>query len=486
MAASLMSRPSPWAADITVRAASVSGGEATGRHSRPSTSNESTRAHLTDAPLPAEMSRQEVLVIRTMMSLLIVALMLGGCGSDGSGSDVLVDSGQDAPGGDAEADTRPDSGPAPPVIRDACIEGEVPDAECYAQQRDPESDEIVTAMAIAERFMAEHAAESLAWNWEEGVLMVGILELYRVTQDASLLAYMQGWLDHHIDRGYQIIWSDSCPPAITAAVLYDITGEARYLRVVEDILEYLADDAPRSEEGGISHLGVVSPRLVTLWLDSLFMFGEVLVRWGEISGDADVLDEAEHQFQVFTELTQDADSGWMIHSVLGLDGAQEPDVFWARGNAWVTAAGHDYLRMRRLRGEEDAQVSAALDAQVAAIIASQDSSGLWWTVVNRPGETYLETSASALFAYGMARGYRYGFRNDEVLPTIASAVDGVLEMVEDDDQGRPVVTGTSIGTGVGGFDNYANVAIEDDVPYGVGAVILMLVEVSGLALPAPE
>lgn len=363
---------------------------------------------------------------------------------------------------------------------DQCVPGERPDESCYAEKRDPASDEVALALELADRFMAEHPAESLAWNWEEGVLAFSLVELYRVTRDQDLLSYLQAWIDHHIERGYRIMWSDSCPPATTALLLYVETGDEKYRNVVEDVLTYLYEQAPRSEEGGISHIGLVAPGAVSLWLDSLFMFGMVLVRWGELAEDEDALALAEEQFGVFFDLMQQP-SGWLQHAHYESGDPQEEDVFWARGNAWVTVASHDYLRARLLRGEEDHAVAEVLAAQVAAVLSTQDAeTGLWWTVPNRPGETYLETSASALFGYGLARGYRYGLREPSVLEAVHAAVEGLKSQIARDPSDRPVVSGTSLGTSVGDFEYYASIDVEDDVPFGVGAAILLLVEASGL------
>ena len=103
----------------------------------------------------------------------------------------------------------------------------------------------------------------------------------------------------------------------------------------------------------------------------------------------------------------------------------------------------------------------------------------WWTVLNRPGETYLETSAGALFAFGMARAWRNGLLGDEVLPAIAKAMVGVRSRLVDGVDG-PVVQGTSGPTSAGTFAEYSAVPQKDDILYGIGAVILSLIETSGL------
>jgi unsaturated rhamnogalacturonyl hydrolase len=349
----------------------------------------------------------------------------------------------------------------------------------FAAERAPSSEEVQLAKAIADRTIALHEPTELSWDWGEGTLMFSLVDLYRVTGDTTYRDYYRAWIDHHIDRGYLISMSDRCPPALSALALYQETCEDKYRVVVDDVLDYLYTVAPRTEQGGISHMGTVDLFGETLWVDSLFMFGNVLIRWGELTGNARALSEFSKQYRIFAELLQQ-DGGLFTHAY-GWPGYQDEGVFWARGNSWVTAAGYEYLRVRAERGEQDEAVRASLQRQVDAIIASQDpATGLWWTVMSRPGEIYLETSASALFALGMARGYRLGLLDDSVLPVIDRAMIGVRSKIVLDDQDRPMVTDISGPTTVGEFKDYAAVKLDDDISYGVGAVILALLETSGL------
>jgi unsaturated rhamnogalacturonyl hydrolase len=103
--------------------------------------------------------------------------------------------------------------------------------------------------------------------------------------------------------------------------------------------------------------------------------------------------------------------------------------------------------------------------------------------MDHPGEIYLETSAAALFGLGMARGYRYGHLPADVLETVGRALSGVRARIAQDGQDRPYVTGISGPTTAGSFASYAGVPLVDDRHFGVGAVLLFLVEASGLPLP---
>lgn len=373
-----------------------------------------------------------------------------------------------------------DPGPGQPGSSGVACTPASPSAEdAFARERAPDSESITLARAIADRWIAEHPAESLPWDWGEGTVMLSLVELYRVTQHSPYRDYYRRTIDRHIEYGYEITTSDRCPPAIAALALHEETCAAPYAKVVDDVLRYLYEEARRTEQGGISHLGVSPLFEPTLWVDSLFMFGNVFVRAGERSGEARPLDEFSNQFQIFASLLQD-EPGLFRHAY-NWAAPQDPGVYWARGNGWVTAAGYEYLRVRAARGERDDAVAGALERQVAAVLGAQDQdSGLWWTIMNRPGEIYLETSATALFAVGLARGLRHGFLDASVRPAIDRAMAGVRSRIEEDGSGRPVVTGISGPTTVGKLEDYAAVELRDDLSYGVGAVILALVETSGL------
>lgn len=349
---------------------------------------------------------------------------------------------------------------------------------------DPESDEVATATAIALRYIDSHPYEDEIWDWKSGVLMHALAELYLVTEDQRLHDYYQSWLDYRIEQGYQMLWSDSCPPAITAVALLREAPNDDYQRVVDDTLEYLDETAPRTDEGGISHNGILGNR-PSVWLDSLFMFGMVLNRWGELA-DSERLDMESEQIRIFAKVLQD-DNGFMRHAQ-DWPGYDE-SVYWARGNSWVVVSLADYLRIRVERDEADREVEQIFRDHVRAIIGAQDAeTGRWLTVMSHPDEpdNYLETSASALFTYGIARAYRYGLLGDAEREVARKAIEGVKQMIVDDGNG-PVVTGVSTATDpwplrspTGGEDGYLDVRVEDDVNYGVGAVILALIETSGL------
>lgn len=421
-------------------------------------------------------------------AIVLMGLLAGvtacDAGSAGSvGADVHAGSDGDAAApGDAKGDAKDvasggDAAAGPSAPFDWCTPDTAPDDACHAAKRDPSSERVALATEIAGKQMELHPPESLGWDWGEAVLLWSLVELHSVTGDPALLAYAKAWMDSNIANGFTISTSDSCAPVAIAAALYRETGDEAYAAVVDKALTYLSDLALRTDGGAISHFGTIP--VVSVWVDSLFMFGNVWMAWWQATGDVASLDALGEQIRAFSALLQD--DGGLFRHAWGWNEESPTPAHWARGNGWVVASVAQYLRARRIRGEEDAEVADSLRRLLEGVAQTQGAaSGLWWTLLDHPGEAYEETSASALFAYGMARAWRSGLAGDEVLPRIERAMGGVLGRITRDGQGRPVVTGISGPTTAGFNEQYAKVPLVDDISYGVGAVILALVETSGL------
>ncbi len=213
--------------------------------------------------------------LRGRASWVVVVAGLVGCGtgSPTPAAEVQTDAADIAEAWpDAGWDARENVlGLAPPP--DWCVADAPPDEVCYASKREPSSEAVALARAVAGSFLVRREPASLAWNWEEAVGMFAMTEVSRVVGDPRYREYVGAWLDHHIEGGYTILTSDTCAPALPALALLAATGEARYRTLVEDALHYLYEVAVRDEEGGINHLGTTDIAGVTLWVDSLFMFG---------------------------------------------------------------------------------------------------------------------------------------------------------------------------------------------------------------------
>ncbi len=353
------------------------------------------------------------------------------------------------------------------------------------------------ARGLADTWIAENAPADVDWSWGEGLLMLGMLELARTTGDARYEDYALDWLHAHQAAGYTIFWSDSCPPGIVASLLIARRGATELEPIIDDVDTYLFEKAPRISDGGIAHLGFLPVVLKQqLWVDSLVMFGEFLIQTGLRTGDPRYLDLMASQYEIFGGHLQHPTLGFWTHSWDDLAKQNHPplddQVFWGRGNAWALVAGYDLAAALPESDPRRDAVLARLARHERAVRATQDpATGLYWTVLNRPGETYLESAGSAMISYAFARGFEEGFAGPDTVEAARRGLVGLQARVRVEDDGRYVLSGTSVGTNPGPFWYYEIVPTKDNVSYGIGGFVLLstrLVELerAGRIAPLPQ
>lgn len=338
-----------------------------------------------------------------------------------------------------------------------------------------DSDYGALAGQIAQAWMDQHPAESMDWNWEEAVLALGLQAVHQATNSDEVLWYIKRWIDYHLARGVHINRSDAVVPATSALYLYEVYGSPAYLDVVDQCHHYLDDVVPRLEDGAIVHT-IMTPHQI--WVDSLFMFGTFYTMDGAITGNGASFDALAEQYQLFrTHLVSDrADLYWHMYDELADQHVSSTPTFWGRGNGWALASLAMLLTEMPPNHPDRPALEAAFVEHAAAVEHWQDASGLWWTVVNRPGDTYLETSASALFTFALLRGVRLGILGEEALQTAAKGLNGLMSVIAYDESGYPQVTGISKATNPGPYWLYANIPQGTDEPYGIGAVLMAFEE----------
>ena len=112
-----------------------------------------------------------------------------------------------------------------------------------------------------------------------------------------------------------------------------------------------------------------------------------------------------------------------------------------------------------------------LEQQVKALEQYQADNGLWHTIIDRP-DTYLETSASSAFAYGILKAVREGKLSAVYERVGLKAAQGVLDMIAPDGTVQGVSAGTPVFRTV---EEYNEVEVRP-MPYGQSMALLMLAE----------
>lgn len=179
----------------------------------------------------------------------------------------------------------------------------------------------------------------------------------------------------------------------------------------------------------------------TLWLDDLYMSVPALAQMGALTGDVKYFDDAVKQIGQFSSRLFVPATGLYRH---GWVQAMEPHpaYYWARANGWAAVAMAELLSVLPANHPGRAAVLAPFQAHIRGLAAVQSGTGLWHQLLDR-NDSYLETSASAMFCYAIARGINRGWLDPLAYGPVASlAWNAVAQKVNAQGQ----VEGTCVGT----------------------------------------
>jgi len=206
----------------------------------------------------------------------------------------------------------------------------------------------------------------------------------------------------------------------------------------------------------------------SLWLDDLYMSVPALAQMGALTGDSSCFDDATKQVLQFSARMFVSGKNLYRHGwVRTME--PHPAFYWGRANGWAVVAMAELLDVLPESHPNRAAVLAQFRAHVSGLAALQDSSGLWHQLLDRP-DSYLETSASAMFVYAIAHGINRGWLDAKAYaPMVSVGWNAVAQKINATGE----VEGTCVGTGMA-FDPmyYACRPTNVLAAHGYGPVLL--------------
>lgn len=334
---------------------------------------------------------------------------------------------------------------------------------------------------VADRVLTDFP-KPVPFDWGEGVLLAGMMRAGVVFSEPRYVEFVRSFADHWSRCDLPALLADGptaeikayCGywgPAYALVLLHEQTREPAYLRMAEQVGEFILTKATRTPEGGLGHWG----GNYQLWVDTLYMVCPAFARLGRLTGRAAYMNEALRQLQIYRRRTLDEKTGLFWH-MYDDPSQRRCGALWGRGNGWVamayaeTAAGLD-------RGSpEYRRTTTEWRHLLQALERVQDpASRLWHTVLDHP-ETYLETSASAMILSSMAQAKRMGVYSPRDSHGIQATWTALAEKV--DAEGR--VFDVSGGTMPGPLEMYAT-KTKGTETWGTGAFLLAGAAVAELA-----
>ncbi|HEX8301387.1 glycoside hydrolase family 88 protein [Sphingomonas sp.] len=218
-------------------------------------------------------------------------------------------------------------------------------------------------------------------------------------------------------------------------------GASDLTPMIRHYLDYVSTKQFRLTDGTLARN---RPFADTLWLDDMYMSIPAIAQMGALTGERRYFDDAVKQVLQFSKRMFQNDKGLYLHGwVQAMD--PHPAIYWARANGWAILAMTELLDVLPQNHPGRAAVLKQYRAHAAGLARYQSGNGMWHQLLDRP-DSYLETSATAMYAYSIARGINRGWLDAKAYgPMAILAWHAITTKVNKDGQVEDVCVGTGIG-----------------------------------------
>jgi len=275
------------------------------------------------------------------------------------------------------------------------------------------------------------------WNYEQGVVLSGMRNLWYATADRRYYDYLKKGVDAFVNPDGTIktysrdqLSLDLVRMGTAVMTMYRATGDQKYKKAA-DLLRSQLKDQPRTNEGGFWHKKIYPYQM---WLDGLYMGEPFYAEYSQTFGENN-WDDIANQFIWMEKHSRDDKTGLLYHA---WDESKKmgwadkttgrAPMFWGRAMGWYAMALVDVLDYFPKDHPKRSELISILNREMTAVQKVQDKkSGLWWLILDMPGKekNYLEASASCMFTYALAKGVRMGYLSPSFMKTADSAWAGI-------------------------------------------------------------
>ncbi len=331
-------------------------------------------------------------------------------------------------------------------------------------------------------------------SYEWGVTYSGMLEVAKATGDKNYYAYVNdrfkflsevaphfrklmndyGVIDPQMKQMLTPHALDDAGAMCASMIKLQQDNPDYNLRgIIDNYINYIMYSEYRLSDGTFARN---RPQRNTLWLDDMYMSIPAIVQMGKLTGEAKYYNEAAKQIKQFSERMFVKEKGLYMHGWVE-SMADHPAFFWGRANGWAILTMTEVLDVLPANHPDRQKILEQLRAHIKGITSYQSGEGFWHQLLDR-NDSYLETSATAIYVYCIARAINKGWIDPVAYGPVAQlgwhAVSSKINQ-----QGQ--VEGVCVGTGMA-FDPafYYYRPVNVYAAHGYGPVLLAGAEMINL------
>ena len=275
-----------------------------------------------------------------------------------------------------------------------------------------------------------------SWNYEDGCVLIGCVQLYKVTKNIYYKEFIKRYIDHFIEldgsirtftkENYNI---DNINTGKVLFFLYEETGEEKYKLAIDMVYDQLLTH-PRTKCGNFWHKNIYPNQI---WLDGLYMAQPFYMAYETKFNHKNNCNDIIMQFKNVRKYLFNNDKELYYHA---FDEAriqkwadkitgQSPN-FWLRSEGWYLMALVDTLgEITEVHSTDYEILTKIYKEAINGILKYQDKdSKLFYQIIDKDDieGNYLETSGTAMIAYSMMKACLMGVLEKEPYQKICEEI----------------------------------------------------------------
>lgn len=215
--------------------------------------------------------------------------------------------------------------------------------------------------------------------------------------------------------------------------------------LIDNYMDFIMNKEYRLADGTFAR---TRPQHNTLWLDDMFMGIPPVAGYSRLAGEQ----QGKYLAEAVRQVLQFADRMWVPEKKLFRHGwveemSDHPAFHWGRANGWALLTLCEVLDVLPEDYPQRDKLLQLFREHVRGLAALQSGEGFWHQLVDR-NDSYLETSATAIYVYCFAHAINKGWIDALAYgPVVQLGWHAVASQINEQGQ----VDGTCVGTGMG-FD----------------------------------
>ncbi|MBN1302057.1 MAG: glycoside hydrolase family 88 protein [Melioribacteraceae bacterium] len=242
-----------------------------------------------------------------------------------------------------------------------------------------------------------------------------------------------------------------------------------YRELIDIVDKHVSNIQFRLDDGTLAR---ERPQPVSVWADDMYMSVPFLSQMGDLTKDEKYWNDAVNQVlqmskRLFIGGKDLFDHGWNENSA-----DYDPRFYWGRANGWTVMAMADLLTVLPHDFQGRDEILHIYKSLIRSVTELQDGTGFWHNMLDK-SDTYLETSCTAMFTYGIAKGINEGWISHVYGPVAQTGWNAVATRILE----NGAVDGTCEATTFA-HDNvyYFNRGKSYDATHGYGPVLFAAAE----------